>query len=204
MRRLRRRILYENAMDDVTSAAGELLQAEGPSQEAAQPLGVEELFVRLSRRVYNFACWHTGDAASADDIVSAVFERVLRGLHRFDPRRSRAEDWVFAIAVNVVRDFHRARRRNRVVSLERVGELAGAAQTPEDATLQEDRLARLLTAVAHLPPRDRDVVTLKFAAGLTNEAVGTLCRLQPGHVAVIAHRAARALRDMLVAQEGEP
>jgi len=163
---------------------------------------VETLFAQLSRRVYNVACWHTRDAAAADDIVSTVFEKVIRGLPRFDPSRASAEDWVFAVAMNALRDHARAARRNRTVSVESVAELTAAGRSPEDTVVERDRLARLLEGVAKLRPRDREVLTLRLAGGLSNEAVARLCRLRKGHVAVIVHRAVRELRVMLAAQEG--
>jgi RNA polymerase sigma-70 factor (ECF subfamily) len=168
----------------------------------SQPAQAAALFRRLSRRVYNFACWHTRDPAAADDIVSTVFEKVIRGLPRYDPARAAPDAWVFAIAMNVVRDYHRARRRGRTVPMDAVAELVAVGSVPEDDTVERDRLGRLLACVGNLLPREREVLTLRLAGGLSNESIGKLCGMRKGHVAVVIHRAVRELRTMFDEQEG--
>jgi RNA polymerase sigma factor (sigma-70 family) len=162
----------------------------------------EELFSRLSGRIYNLACWHTRDPAAADDIVSIVFERVVKGLPGFDPTRASPDDWVFAIAINAVRDHFRSRKRSRTVSMEAIEELVDAGSTAEDTALERDRLSRLLAAMQRLRPREREILTLRLAGGLSNEAIGRLCRMRTGTVAVTVHRTVKALRAMLLEQEG--
>ncbi len=87
--------------------------------------------------------------------------------------------------------------------METVGDAVATGPSPEDAAIQQDRVARLLVAVERLQPREREIVTLKLAGGLSNVSIGRLCHLRPGHVAVIVHRSVRALCEMLVAQEDE-
>jgi DNA-directed RNA polymerase specialized sigma24 family protein len=42
----------------------------------------------------------------AEDLLADTFERVLRG-RRFDPRRGSEKTWLYAIAINLVRDHAR-------------------------------------------------------------------------------------------------
>jgi RNA polymerase sigma-70 factor (ECF subfamily) len=193
-------------MNEVTQASSSgAFALRAPLEASERTLGkrldVADLFVRLSRRVYTYACWHVRDPAAAEDVVSTVFERVFRSLDRFDPARSAPEDWLFAIAVNVVRDYHRARRWGREVPLESVREVESAGPTAEDAAIRRERLERLRAVMVNLRPREREVLTLKLVGRLSNASIGRLCHLRPGHVAVVVHRAVCRLREMLKEQE---
>jgi RNA polymerase sigma-70 factor (ECF subfamily) len=59
---------------------------------------------------------------------------------------------------------------------------------------------QLLGAVARLDSRERDLIGLKFAAGLTNRRIAKLTGLSENNVAIILYRAVRRLRAELKAQ----
>jgi RNA polymerase sigma factor (sigma-70 family) len=171
--------------------------------EASRQKGValDDLFLSLSRRVYNYVYCHVRDPGTADDIVSSVFERVFRNASKFDPRRAGVTEWVFAIAANAVRDHFRARKRARLVSLDAVGEMASPDMSPEETVMKKEMVAALLAGIGRLEQREREIVTLKFAGGLSNKAIARICRMRAGNVAVIAHRAVRKLRLEILDEE---
>jgi RNA polymerase sigma factor (sigma-70 family) len=167
----------------------------------AAPISLDDLFVSLSRRVYNYAFFHVKDPATADDIVSLVFERVFRNLSKFNPKRSRAADWIFAIAANAVRDHFRALKRGRFVSLDTVGDLPSRDLSPADSLVNKEMSDRLMLEIERLGNREREIVALKFAGGLSNKSIARICRIRPGNVAVILYRAIGKLREEIVTQE---
>ena len=59
----------------------------------------------------------------------------------------------------------------------------------------------LLAALARLSDRERDLIGLKFAAGLTNRHIAKLADLRESNVGVILYRAMRRLRVELSAKE---
>jgi RNA polymerase sigma factor (sigma-70 family) len=67
------------------------------------------------------------------------------------------------------------------------------ASIPE-AVIQDEWQHRLLVALRTLSERERDVLGLKFAGGLTNRAIAQLTGLREGHVGVIVYRAVGKLR----------
>src|ERR1022692_2344562 len=80
----------------------------------------ERLFETHAEPLFAFLVYRTGDRQLAEDLVADTFERVLRARTRFDPRRGSEKNWVYAIALNLVRDH--ARRQTVVINaLERVG-----------------------------------------------------------------------------------
>src|SRR5881409_1529401 len=67
--------------------------------------GLEELCRRWERPLYQLIARHTG-GRDVEDLYQETWLRVVRGGRRFDPRR-RFSTWLFQIAVNLCRDWHR-------------------------------------------------------------------------------------------------
>jgi RNA polymerase sigma-70 factor (ECF subfamily) len=108
---------------------------------------------------------------------------------------------LFGIARHAVNDHFRAKRRRHWLSLDILRERAGDGPDPEHQAIDAEAREGMLTAVARLSERERDIVGLKFAAGLSNRRIAELTDLKEGNVAVILYRAIRRLRKELRAEE---
>jgi RNA polymerase sigma-70 factor, ECF subfamily len=123
----------------------------------------ERLYAMHAEPLLGFLVYRTGDRALAEDVVADTFERVLRTRFRFDPRKSSEKTWLYAIAMNVLRD--RARREaTEVRAIERSVEPVGAGHPPLEMIDDRDELRRALEA---LSPEEREAVALRFGADLT-------------------------------------
>ena len=67
----------------------------------------ERLYEREARSLYSFLAYRTGDASLAEDLLADTFERALRSRKRYDRRRGPAKAWLYAIALNLLRDHAR-------------------------------------------------------------------------------------------------
>ncbi|HKP20197.1 MAG TPA: RNA polymerase sigma factor [Thermoleophilaceae bacterium] len=67
----------------------------------------ERLYEEHAPRLYSFLAYRTGNPALAEDLVADTFERILTARKPFDPRRSGEKTWVYAIALNRLRDVAR-------------------------------------------------------------------------------------------------
>jgi RNA polymerase sigma factor (sigma-70 family) len=63
--------------------------------------------------VYRYLLMLTADAALAEDLTSATFEKALTRWRRFDPSRGAATTWLCAIARNIALDHFRSESRRR-------------------------------------------------------------------------------------------
>jgi RNA polymerase sigma factor (sigma-70 family) len=124
----------------------------------------ERLYDAHARQLLAFLVYRTGDRALAEDLLGDTFERVLRAKRRFDPRRGGEKTWLYAIALNCLRD-HARRRSAEQRALERTGGPAAEWQaSADDAVLDRDVVHRGLAA---LSDDERVVVALRFGADLT-------------------------------------
>ncbi|CAN5204034.1 sigma-70 family RNA polymerase sigma factor [soil metagenome] len=99
----------------------------------------------------------------ADDAFQETFLSALRAYPRLTPD-SNLRGWVLTIAHNKALDVHRARGRNPVPVAEIHERAAPAAEQPD---VHPDHWQR----VRALPPRQREVLTLRYAADLTHAEI---------------------------------
>jgi RNA polymerase sigma factor (sigma-70 family) len=107
----------------------------------------------------------------ADDAFQETFLSALRAYPRLPPG-SNLRGWVLTIAHRKAIDIHRARRRSPVPVAEIYDGARHAAPPPTPAGEREgegDHWQR----VRALPARQREVLTLRFAADLTHAEIAT-------------------------------
>lgn len=123
----------------------------------------ERLYAEHAQGLFGFLTYRTGDRILAEDLVADTFERVLRSRSRFDPRKGKQKTWIYAIAMNLLRDSAR-RRQTEERALEHVTVGAGPDHAfPHDELDDRDQLKR---AMEGLSPEERDVIALRFGADL--------------------------------------
>lgn len=153
-----------------------------------------DVYERCFAMVYNYLFYRVPDRVQADELVSLVFERALERFERFDPARGRVEAWLLGIARNAVVDHFRARRWE---ALDELPERAGGDGRGDERLLRDESLRELARALAGLDERERELLALKFAAGMTNRAIAEETGLGESHVGVLVFRALRKLEAEL-------
>ena len=64
----------------------------------------ERLYAEHANALFGFLMYRTGDRGLAEDVVADTFERALRARRGFDRRRGSEKTWLYAIALNRLRD----------------------------------------------------------------------------------------------------
>jgi len=152
----------------------------------------ERLYEAEAQRLFGFLAYRTGDRALAEDLLADTFERALRSRRGFDRRRGSAKTWLYAIALNLLRDNAR-RRAAEVRALERAGPVPAGAELGE-AVEHRDIVQRALTA---LTPEEREAIALRFGAELTVPEMAKALREPLTTVEGRVYRALRKLRGEL-------
>jgi RNA polymerase sigma-70 factor (ECF subfamily) len=155
---------------------------------AAPPGTFADLYRATVTDVYAYVATLVGDRAAAEDVVASAFERAYRKRHTYDPRRGSERAWVFGIARNAALD--ELRRRGRVVPLR-----AEVAEDVPAPGVDADVRATVRAAVARLEPRDRELVALRFHAGLTTAELAAVLGVSESNAGTRLHRAMTKLRE---------
>lgn len=150
----------------------------------------ERLYAEHAGRLFSFLAYRTGDHSAAEDLLADVFERALRSRRPFDPRRGSEQAWLYAIAVNLLRD--RARRNGA----ERRALDRAALDRPWEVAITTERIpehAELREALDRLSDEEREAVALRFGADLS---VPDIARVTGESQSTAAGRLYRALRKL--------
>jgi RNA polymerase sigma factor (sigma-70 family) len=131
------------------------------------------------------------DRAAAEDVVAAAFERAYRRRGSYDVRRGSRRQWLFGIARHAALD--ELRRRRRVAAL--TSDPAGDEPRLDEAIADPVRRATVRAALAGLDARDRELVALKFFAGLDNAEIAGVLGISPSNAGTRLHRAVHRLRE---------
>lgn len=140
--------------------------------------------------VYRYAWRMTGSAAAAEDVAQEVFLTLLRQPGRFDPARAQLRSFLLGIARNL--SLKRLRAECRWDSLDDEFDVP-AVLPPTDGDV-----ARVVaSAMAALPPLQREVVALVEYEGLSLEDTARAVQAEVGTVKSRLFRARENLRKML-------
>lgn len=160
-----------------------------------KPKATEADFERIYRtempKIYNFFRFRIGDGPIAEDLTADTFEKAWRKRDSYRKDLASFTTWLYTIAKRVAIDHYRKKRPE--ISFESAGPLT-ADETPEDLTTRQADFERLSVLLAQLEERDRELVALRYGAGLTNRAIAGLTGLTESNVGVILHRTMTKLR----------
>jgi RNA polymerase sigma-70 factor (ECF subfamily) len=158
----------------------------------------EELVLRIVRR-------YARDADDARDLAQRTYVRAFEAARRtfgrpFDERVP-FQRWLVRIAVNLARNHVRDAGRWPRASADDAEKLAQRGPGPLAKLIDDERAARVRLAVLDLPPRQREVLTLRLDAELSFAEIAAALEISENAAKVSFHHAAKRLRDLV--REGE-
>jgi RNA polymerase sigma-70 factor (ECF subfamily) len=182
-------------MDSTPARSRGVSQTLVAAAEEAPPeaeLAFEHLYRSSRDDVYSYVAALVRDRALAEDVTATSFERAYRKRSRFDPNRGEPRAWLFGIARNAALDELRRRGRQAELAAEPVDvdSLSGGGLAEQS----ELRLV-LTSALKTLEARERELVALKFFAGLSNSEIAAVLGISESNAGTKLHRVVNKLRE---------
>jgi RNA polymerase sigma-70 factor (ECF subfamily) len=178
----------------VEQAIAEPVMAADPPRggEGVEVEDFEALYRRTFPRVYAYAASLLRDRSAAEEVTAQAFERAYRKRRGYRPRRGTVDAWLFGIVRNAALDELRRRRRRANLEAEPADLVTGGAEEHVEGAI---RRQAVLTALAGLEPRDRELVALKFAGGLGNAEIARVLGVSESNAGTRLHRVLTKLRE---------
>jgi len=173
----------------------ELLTAHIDGDSAAFPI----LMDRYKNDLLHFLIRFVGSRAAAEDVFQEAFLQIHVSAETFDPSR-RFKPWLFTIAANKGRDWHRKHSKRTVLSLsQEVGgegegtrfvDLMESEQDLPDAKLLDSEQSNCVrTAVDQLPSHLREILLLSYFQQMSYVQIADSLQIPLGTVKSRLHAA---------------
>ena len=154
-----------------------------------------ELYGRYVKRIYNYVYYRTGNHHEAEDLTARVFQRALQHIPTYEDRGVPFSAWLYRIAHNLVVNWHRDRKRRKLVPLDELMVSTFKGDAPERVTEQREEKDFLLAAIRNLPDDRQQLLILKFVERLSNAEIGDIMGRSEGAIKSLYHRTLIALRE---------
>jgi RNA polymerase sigma-70 factor (ECF subfamily) len=162
---------------------------------AMQDEAFERLYSEHAQALYGFLSYRTGDRVLAEDLLADTFERALRARRRFDRRKASEKTWLYAIAINCLRDQLR-RRAAESRALDSVAAAhEGSAMLEIEGIADRDLVEHGLKT---LSDDEREAIALRYGSDLTVPEIAKLTGERLTTVEGRVYKALRKLRETMV------
>ena len=157
----------------------------------------QALLDRFERPLLAFARHHSGDVETARDAVQDTFLRYFKS-----PPASDLESlapWLFTVCRRLIIDHQR--KHHRIVPMNTAAALSfdqtidESVSSPAAVLEEKEDTLRLRGLLKSLPDRQRELVRLKFEAGLTYRDIAAATGLTVSNVGTLLHHAVQTLRE---------
>lgn len=155
------------------------------------------IFDQYYKRVYKYICYRIDDQHMAEDLCSQVFEKVISKYHTYSREKSSFEVWLFAIARNIITDYHRSSKKRFLLSLDSILDMISPNPSLEERVIEEDGNKKLLAAISKLSEKERNIIAMKYAAGLKNSEIADLFGISDSNIGVVLYRSLKKLQKLL-------
>ena len=161
------------------------------AEAESQALDWNQIYLDLAPRVYNYFRFRLGHEREVEDLTSRTFEKAWTARERYRRDLAGFSTWLFKIAQNLIVDHVRSQRS--YVSIDHAVDLT-VTDVAEDSLERQSNLARLASLTRELPARERELIALKYGAGMSNRDIARLTGLTESNVGSILHRLVQTLR----------
>lgn len=180
---------------DAPDAALLVAYANGDGQAA------RILTTRLLPRVLAQATRMLGSQTEAEDVAQDAMMRLWKIAPDWRQGEAQVSTWLYRVVANLCTD--RLRKRRGAVSLDQVSEPLDAAPSVVAQMQTRARMTALSEALAQVPERQAQAVSLRHLEGLANPEIAQIMDISVRSVESLTARGKRALSDLMAGRKAE-
>jgi RNA polymerase sigma-70 factor (ECF subfamily) len=160
-----------------------------------------ELYEAHFDRVYRYVAIRIGDQVEAQDMTQQVFLNALQSISSFNWKGIPFSAWLFRIAHNQIVDYLRKKSKQAGAPLDE--SLVKDDSDPQQMVEFSLNIEQVRLATTQLTEAQREVISLRFAGGLSIAEVAKIMGKSQGAVKTLQHSAIVALRKILLVDDNE-
>lgn len=158
-------------------------------------LAAAALVARHTDKIFAVSYRMLGNRENAEDATQETFLRLWRHAANWKPQGAKFETWLYRVAMNICLDH--IRKRKREAPEDAAPEQVDPGERPDDAYFSGERRFAIDEALAALPERQREAITLCHFQELSNIEAAKVMQISVEALESLLARGRRALRDRL-------
>src|SRR3982074_1894014 len=168
----------------------QIVQAKAAKFDGEQ---MDALLKRFERPLLQYATRVLGDSDRASDVVQETFVK-LQYENRTELDHAPAK-WLFTVCRNGALNICRKEKRMTYLDQELLEGRASEPPAPHEKLEAKEASGFLLRILGTLPPRQQEVLQLKFQNDLSYQQISEITQLSVSNVGVMIHNALKTLRQ---------
>ena len=157
---------------------------------------LSELYEHYFQGVYRYVASRLASTEDAEDVTEEVFLRVIHNLGSFSWRGLPFGAWLFRIARNEVVS-HVRRQKSRGAQTELTELIPDSSQDHSILIEHQLTMVEVRKATEQLPEAQRQVIALRFGAGLSVAETAEALKKTENNVKVLQHKAIARLQFLM-------
>jgi RNA polymerase sigma-70 factor, ECF subfamily len=130
------------------------------------------LYDRYARVIYSVAYRSLGSVEESEEVVMDVFAKIWTTADRYNVDKARVDTWIFMMARSRIIDRLRSKQRRHKLTEAIVVENLPTSTNDNSVDLEiADLRTQILTALATLPPKQRQVLELAYYGGWSHREI---------------------------------
>lgn len=159
-----------------------------------------ELYESHFDKIYRYVVVKIGNRAEAEDMTQQVFVKAYESIGSYQYQGVPFSAWLYRIAHNQIVDFIRKESKKPTVQLDESLPIMGDSDPQGEVELKLN-IEQVVIATRKLTKAQREVISLRFAGGMSISEVASTMKRSENAVKALQHSAILALRKSLKAGE---
>jgi len=151
-------------------------------------------------RLIVYACRITSDFDRARDVVQDTFLKLCSADH--EQIEDHLAAWLYTVCRNRALDVYKKENPMNPVTEAELEVFENPAPSPSEAAQKRETTSQIGHILKSLPPRQREVIHLKFQQNLSYREIGEITGNTVSYVGVLIHTAIKTIRESLPKQPG--
>lgn len=169
--------------------------------------GDKEAFARLYEehfdKIYRYVVLRIGDRTEAEDMTQQVFLKAFQSISSYNWKGTPFAAWLYRIAHNQVVDYLRKKGKQIAAPYDDLPATGDSGDDPQQMAERSLDVEQIQLATTQLTQAQREVISLRFAGGLSIAEVAKTMGKSQGAIKALQHSAIISLRKVLLVKNNE-
>jgi len=161
----------------------------------------EQLYHLYSKQLYKYLLYISGSKQLAEELLQETYYQALKSIFRFKGD-SKVSTWLYQIGKNVYLKHLSKARREQLVSIEKITDIA-CDSTPEGIIQNKEDSINLINALYKLKEHYREIIFLRSFDELSFRDIGATFNQSEGWARTNFYRAKLQLKDLILNNKEE-